>query len=81
LFEGKSKLMSLPLKPIFVEAPFQHWGLDFIGEIHWASLTQHRSILIGIDYFTNLIEALSSRKYINLVVIQFLDKLFLDLVA
>jgi hypothetical protein len=30
LFEGKRKLLPLPLKPISVEAPFQQWGLDFI---------------------------------------------------
>ena len=33
-FEGKHKLLPLPLIPISVEAPFQQWGLDFIGEIH-----------------------------------------------
>ena len=32
-FAGKQKLKSLPLKPIKVEAPFQQWGRDFIGEI------------------------------------------------
>ena len=30
-FAGKPKLLSLPLKPISVEAPFHQWGLDF----HW----------------------------------------------
>ena len=30
-FAGKQKLVSLPLKPIVVNAPFQQWGLDFIG--------------------------------------------------
>jgi hypothetical protein len=30
-FYGKRKLQSFPLKPIFVEAPFRQWGLDFIG--------------------------------------------------
>ena len=33
-FAGKQKLMSLPLTPIAVNAPFQQWGLDFIGEIN-----------------------------------------------
>ena len=33
IFEGKRKLLSLPLNPISVEAPFQQWGLDFIGEL------------------------------------------------
>jgi hypothetical protein len=31
IFDGKRKLQPLPLKPIFVEAPFMQWGLDFIG--------------------------------------------------
>jgi hypothetical protein len=30
-FEGKQKLLALPLDPVIVEAPFQQWGLDFIG--------------------------------------------------
>ena len=36
-FAGKQKLMSLPLNPIVVNAPFQKWGLDFIGEINRSS--------------------------------------------
>eukprot|EP00253_Pinus_taeda_P031798 PITA_31798 len=31
IFEGKRKLLPLPLKPISTEKPFQQWGLDFIG--------------------------------------------------
>jgi hypothetical protein len=31
IFDGKRKLQPLPLKLIFVEAPFKKWGLDFIG--------------------------------------------------
>jgi hypothetical protein len=34
LFEGKRKLLPLPLKLISFESPFQQWGLDFIGEMH-----------------------------------------------
>jgi len=30
IFEGKRKLLPLPLKPISAEKPFQQWGLDFI---------------------------------------------------
>ena len=37
IFEGRQKLQPFPLKPIEVSAPFQQWGLDFIGEIHLAS--------------------------------------------
>jgi hypothetical protein len=31
IFDGKRKLQPLPLKPIYVEAPFRQLGLDFIG--------------------------------------------------
>jgi len=40
IFEGKRKLLPLPLKPISIEVPFQQWGLDFIGELHLASSAQ-----------------------------------------
>ena len=52
IFEGKRKLMPLPLIPISVETPFQQWGLDFIGEINHVSSRKHRWILIATDYFT-----------------------------
>jgi hypothetical protein len=50
IFEGKRKLLPLPLKPISIEAPFQQWGLDFIGEIHPPSSGQHKWILTTTDY-------------------------------
>ena len=37
-FAGKQKLLSLPLNPTAVNAPFQQWGLAFIGEINPSSL-------------------------------------------
>ena len=52
-FQGKQKLQPLPLKPIEVSAPFQQWGLDFIGEIHPASSGQHRWILTATYYSTS----------------------------
>jgi hypothetical protein len=55
VFEGKRKLLPLPLYPISVEAPFQQWGLDFIGEINPTSLGQHRWILTATYYFTKWI--------------------------
>ena len=42
VFEGRGRLLSLPLKLIHVEAPFQQWGLDFIGEINLSSSGQHK---------------------------------------
>ena len=52
IFEGKRKLLPLPLKPISTEKPFQQWGLDFIGEIHPSSSSQHKWILTATDYLT-----------------------------
>jgi len=60
-FEGKKKLLPLPLKPISAETPFQQWGLDFIGEIHPPSSTQHKWIGTATNYFTKWIEAIASR--------------------
>jgi len=31
IFEGRRKLLPLPLRPISTERQFQQWGLDFIG--------------------------------------------------
>ena len=62
-----------PLQPITVEAPFQQWGLDFIGEIHPASSTQHRWILTATNYFTKWIEAIPSRQANDSVIIKFLE--------
>jgi hypothetical protein len=73
LFEGKRKLLPLPLKPISVEAPFQQWGLDFIGEIHPPSSGQHRWILTATDYFTKWIQAVPSRQATDFVIIKFLE--------
>jgi hypothetical protein len=73
LFEGKRKLLPLPLKPISVEAPFQQWGLDFIGEIHPPSSGQHRWILTTTDYFTKWIEVVPSRQDTDSVIIKFLE--------
>eukprot|EP00253_Pinus_taeda_P019170 PITA_19170 len=73
IFHGKQKLQPLPLKPIEVSAPFQQWGLDFIGEIHLASSGQHRWILTATDYFTKWIEAIPARQTTNVVFISFLE--------
>eukprot|EP00253_Pinus_taeda_P024019 PITA_24019 len=67
------KLQPLPLKPIEVSAPFQQWGLDFIGEIHLTSSGQHRWILTATDYFTKWIEAIPIRQATNAVIISFLE--------
>eukprot|EP00253_Pinus_taeda_P011266 PITA_11266 len=61
VFEGKRKLLPLPLRPIATEIPFQQWGLDFIGEINPSSSGQHRWILTATYYFTKWIEAIPCR--------------------
>eukprot|EP00253_Pinus_taeda_P004921 PITA_04921 len=73
IFEGKKKLLPLPLKPISTEKPFQQWGLDFIGEIHPSSATQHKWILTATNYFTKWIEAIPCRQANDLVIMQFLE--------
>jgi hypothetical protein len=72
-FEGKRKLLPLPLKPISIEAPFQQWGLDFIREIHPPSLGQHKWILTAIDYFKKWIKVVPSIQATDYVIIKFLE--------
>jgi hypothetical protein len=50
-FSRKKQLKSLPLKPVVSSAPFQQWGLDFIGKIHPPSSGQHKWILTATNYF------------------------------
>jgi hypothetical protein len=73
IFDGRIKLQSLPLKPISVEAPLMQWGLEFIGEIHLPSSTQHRWILMTIHYFMKWIEAIPTKNSTGVVIIQFLE--------
>ena len=65
-------MLSLPLKTISVEAPFQQWGLDFIGEIHPTSSGQQKWILTATDYFTKWIEVVPSKKSTESMIIEFL---------
>jgi hypothetical protein len=73
IFDGRRKLQPLSLKPISVEAPFMQWGLDFIGEIHPPSSTQHRWILTATDYFTKWIKEIPMKQATDTVIIQFLE--------
>jgi len=67
--------MSLRLKHVSVQAPFQQWGLDFLGKIHLTYSVKHIWILMGTYYFTKWIEALPIRKATDLMVIQFLENI------
>eukprot|EP00253_Pinus_taeda_P029252 PITA_29252 len=73
IFEGKRKLLPLPLRPIATERPFHQWGLDFNGEIHPSSSGQHRWIFTAIDYFTKWIETIPCRQANDSIIIQFLE--------
>ena len=66
-------MQPLPLKPIEVSAPFQQWGLDFIGKIHPASSSQHKWILIATNCFMKWIEAIPTRQAKDVVIISFLE--------
>jgi hypothetical protein len=72
-FSEKQQLKPLPLKPIVSSAPFQQWGLDFIGEIHPPSSGQHRWILTVTDYFTKWIEVVPTRSRSHKAIISFLE--------
>jgi transposase InsO family protein len=72
-FTGKPKLPAQPLKPVVVEAPFQQWGLDFIGEFKENSSNGYRWILMATDYFTRWVESIPTKKAIEEVVMNFLE--------
>jgi hypothetical protein len=73
IFTGKQKIPALPLVPVKTEAPFQQWGLDFIGEINPHSSAQHKWILTATDYFTKWVEAIPTKRATESVVIDFLE--------
>jgi hypothetical protein len=73
-FAGKQKLPAQPLKPVVVEAPFQQWGLDFIGEFKDNSSNGYRWILTTIDYFTRWVESIPTKKAIEEVIMNFLEE-------
>jgi hypothetical protein len=72
-FTRKQKLATFPLQPVVVEAPFQQWGLDFIGEFKDNSSNGHKWILTVTDYFTRWVEAIPTKKEIDEVVMNFLE--------
>ena len=73
IFYGNRKLVPLPLNPISVEAPFQQWGLHFIGEINPNSSSQHKWILTTTNYFTKYIDAIPTRRAIDVFIMEFLE--------
>eukprot|EP00253_Pinus_taeda_P025104 PITA_25104 len=73
LFTGKQKLAALPLQPVVVEAPFQHWGLDFIGKFHENSSNDYSWILTATNYFTKCVEAIPVKNATGKVIMDFIE--------
>jgi len=67
-------LAPLPLIQTFVEEPFKHWGLDFIGEINPPPSGWHKWILSATSYFTKWVEVIPTWNATDLVVIKFLEE-------
>jgi mannose-6-phosphate isomerase class I len=57
-----------------VEAPFQQWGLDFIGEFKENSSNGYRWVLTATDYFTRWVEAIPTKRATEEVVMNFLEE-------
>jgi hypothetical protein len=72
-FTGKKKMEALPLQPVVVEAPFQQWGLDFIGQFKDNSSNRYTWILTTTNYFTKWVEAIPTNWETEKVVIDFLE--------
>jgi transposase InsO family protein len=73
LFTGKQKLAALPLQPVVVEAPFQQWGLDFIGKFNDNSSNGYSWVITATDYFTKWVEAIPTKSATEKVVMDFLE--------
>ena len=73
-FDGKQKLLPLPLNSIVVNAPFYQWGLDFIGEINPSSSGKHKWILTATYFFTKWVEAIPTRNATDKVIIEFIQE-------
>ena len=72
-FSGNLNFLgNVPLKPVEVQAPFQQWGLDFIGEIVKKSSGGHSYILVTTYYFTKWVEAIPTRRATSKVVNDFI---------
>ena len=66
-------MKALPLNPIVVQAPFQQWGLEFIGKFKDNSSNGYSWILTATDYFTKWVEAIPTKKATDAIVMDFLE--------
>jgi hypothetical protein len=57
-----------------VEAPFQQWGLDFIGKCKGNSSNGYSWILTTTNYFTKWVEAIPTKSMTTNVVMDFLEE-------
>ena len=73
LFTAKQKLAALPLQQVVVEAPFQQWGLDFIGKFKDNSSNGFSWIITTTDYFTKWVEAIPTKAATEKLVMDFLE--------
>jgi len=72
-FSGKLRYEgALPLRTVTVDAPFQQWGIDFLGEIAEKSSGGHSWILVATDYFTKWIEAIPTKRASSKVAMDFI---------
>ena len=62
-----------------MNAPFQQWGLDFIGEINPSSSGQHKWILTATNFFTKWVEAIPTRNATDKVIIDFIQENILSI--
>ena len=51
-----------PLTPVIPIAPFEKWGIDFVGPINPVSSRRNRYIILATDYATKWVEAKPTRK-------------------
>jgi hypothetical protein len=73
-FGGKQHLASLHLQLVVVEAPFQQWDLDFIGEFKENSSNGFGWILIATYYFAWWVETIPTKRAIDRVVMDIIEE-------
>ena len=73
VFSVKNLLENRSLYPA-VNAHFQQWGLDFIGDLNLTSSGQHKWILTATDFFTKWVEAIPTRNATDKVIIDFIQE-------